>query len=51
MITLKKYTTERYSLGQKTVQIADQSYRLITISHIPVSLSFDQVKINKITNW
>jgi len=54
MITLKE-TTERYNLGQnKTIQNADQSHGptgiTCTISHRPVSMTFDQVKINKITN-
>jgi len=54
MITLKE-TTERYNLGQnKTIQNADHSHGptgiICTISHRPVSIRFDQVKIKKITN-
>jgi len=54
MITLKE-TTERYNLGQnKTIQNADQSHGptgiTCTISHRPVPMSLDQVKINKIIN-
>jgi len=52
MITLKE-TTERYNLGQnKTIQ--NQSHGptgiTCTISHRPVSMSLDQVKINKVIN-
>jgi len=55
MITLKE-TTERYNLGQnKMIQNADQNHGptgiTCTNSHRPVSMSFDQVKLNKITNW
>ena len=54
MITLKE-TTERYNQGQnKNIQSANQSHGptsiTCTISHRPVSMSFDQVKTNKITN-
>jgi len=54
MITLKE-TTERYNLGKnKTIQNDDQSHGptgiTCTISHRPMSMSFDQGKINKITN-
>ena len=58
MITLKE-TTERYKLQsgtKKTIQNADQSHGptgitcKCTVSHRSVSISFDQLKINKITN-
>ena len=51
MITLKE-TTERYNLEQnKMVQNADGPTGITcTISHRPVPMSLDQVKINEIIN-
>ena len=54
MIALKE-TTERHNLGQnKKIQNADQRHGptsiTCTFSQRPVSMSFDQVKIKKITN-